>query len=79
MPRRHQRIYHRTKHPGDALADIERVLHESENAAVADAPPPERPSIDYQPFVAVIDRDLRAWIDRVCSYTARRAINARRA
>jgi hypothetical protein len=54
MPRRHPHTFRRPKSANDALADFERVLYEPENAPIDQAPPNERPSIDYRPILAVI-------------------------
>jgi hypothetical protein len=54
VSRRHPRTYRRPKSGDDALAGIEGALHEPGNAPMDDAPPRERPSIDYRPIIAVI-------------------------
>jgi len=54
MPRRHPRIYSQPNPAEDALADIERPLHEPDNASIDEMPQRQRPSIDYRPLVAVI-------------------------
>lgn len=54
MPRRHPRIYSQPKPAEDALADIERLLHEPDNASIDEMSQRQRPSIDYRPLVAVI-------------------------
>jgi len=54
MPRRHPRIYSQPKPAEDALADIERLLHEPDNPSIDEMPQRQRPSIDYRPLVAVI-------------------------
>jgi hypothetical protein len=54
MPRRHPRIYSQPKPAEDALADIERLLHEPDNASIDEMPQRQRPSIDCRPLVAVI-------------------------
>jgi hypothetical protein len=54
MPRRHPRTYLRPKAPDERSADLLRVIEQPERAADDDAPPQERPSIDYRPIVAVI-------------------------
>ena len=66
MPRRHPRIYSQPKPAEDALADIERLLHEPDNASIDEMPQRQRPSIDLPAARrGDRDRDLFARADRV--------------